>query len=254
MNNKLIDKLIIETDGSNAEQQALIKKLSRLQEISKKLWIPVPVGIVTYKVENPNQPPIQHKQISMSWTRNMYNWMMMHIGFVNLADATFGSGKFSFKDTGGTVQSSTTPAFTLYSQVADGLYCATGVITSGIVVGIGTGAESFNSYQLGTICTNGTGLNQFSYNACGLDSLTWAGTPDFTWTASWKRILNNNSGNTIVVTESGLIFKIYYGHAYAGASQYVYILVNRDLLASAENVLDAGQLTVAYDTVMIFPE
>jgi hypothetical protein len=254
MSNELIDKLIIETDGSNAEQQALIKKLLRLQEISKKLWIPVPVGIVTYKVENPNQPPIQHKQISMSWTRNMYNWMMMHIGFVNLDDATFGSGKFSFKDTSGTVKSSTTPAFTLTSQTLNGLYCATGLTTSGIVVGIGTGAESFNSYILGSICTTGTGVNQFSYNACGLDSLTWVGSPTFTWTASWKRILNNNSGNTIVVTESGLILQIYAGHQYAGPAYYYYILINRDLLASAENVLDAGQLTVTYDIVITFPE
>jgi hypothetical protein len=184
----------------------------------------------------------------------MYNWMMMHIGFVNLDDATFGSGKFSFKDTSGIVRSSTTPAFTLASQTVDGLYCATGLTTSGIVVGIGTDAESFDSYILSSKCASGTGVNQFSYNACGLDSLNWVGSPTFTWTASWKRILNNNSGNTIVVTESGLIFKIYYGHEYASASQYVYILVNRDLLVSAENVLDAGQLTVTYDIVITFPE
>lgn len=179
-----------------------------------------------------------HSQPAHSYTRNFYNHVFLASFGFSTSDSTFGAGHASFKGSDGNVRNF---AYTSYSWSAINL---TADSSYGIVAGRGSTAESFDSYALATICSHGTGANQLSYRAMSAPSLNYtAGTRTFDLTA--KRILDNLSGSTITVTETGI-----YSSGYPGYYNFMFC---RDLLASSVDVLNNGSLTVSYTVSLVFP-
>lgn len=119
--------------------------------------------------------------------------------------------------------------------------------SSGIVVGTGTAAESFDSYKLTAQVVHGNSAGQMAHQAGAITATYDAGAKKYTSTIS--RVFNNNSGASIVVAEAGIIANLQYGIASTGD-----YLVCRDLLAETKTVPNAGQLTVTYTIKMTFPE
>lgn len=180
-----------------------------------------------------------HIQPAQSYTRNFYNYLLLAIFGISTTDATFGAGHASFKDTGGSVRNFT------YFSYASYVINTSADAACGIIVGRGSTAESFDSYALATPCAHGTGSNQLSYRAMSMPTPSWtSGTKTFDLAVS--RILDNASGSTITITETGI-----YLSGYPGTYKFMFC---RDLLASSIDVLHNGFLTVTYTQSLVYPE
>ena len=113
-----------------------------------------------------------------------------------------------------------------------------GALTRGIIVGIGSTAVSISDYALGTECVEGTGADQLNYLAQTYTAPAVSGSEcSFTTT----RVANNNSGNTVTVTEIG----IYVLAVDSGSTSRIFLGI-RDVLASSQAVPDGGAITVVY--------
>lgn len=191
----------------------------------------------------------RHRQRSHSWTRNAYNWLFSQLGGKNGSDTTFGAGKVSAKDTGGTVRYGDSPYGWFYQYGLDtyGYVGGAGDDSYGIWVGSGTTAESFEDYELATQIANGTGAGQLSYIAGETPVATW--TPGtLTFAVEHARYFNNNSGGVVTVNEVALVARLHL-EPHTPKS-----LVSRDKLASGINIPDTGQLKVTYTIQLIYPE
>lgn len=223
-------------------------------KLGARLGLPCPQAFVTLEARSPDGELLdRNHQRSRTLNRNYWNFL-----FAEMA-AQFGSatGNTSSVFTSGAVWSATfgAGALTVKTIAAASLapadtrlsagQASAGSTATGIVVGTGTTAESFEGSALATICANGTAANQFSYAAQSAQAPTYnSGTK--TWTILHTRVLNNNGTGSIVVTETGM----YGGY---NASGQVSIMTSRDLLASSSTVLAGGQLTVTYTFTLTFP-
>ena len=215
-------------------------KYARLQRLGRALQLPTPLAVLQIQVKNPKQEERGILKISDSWVRNQYVIQQQCMALADFTDATFGSGLNSAKRTNaGIIASGAVQVLQSSYETTRGYYAAANDATRGIVIGTGTTAESLDSFALTTPIANGTGTGQMSFNACGVTK-TWSSP---TWTATWVRIINNNSGGTITVNECAL---------YLIASVYTF-MTNRDKLSSGEAILDAGQLTVTYNIIITYP-
>lgn len=180
-----------------------------------------------------------HSQPARSYTRNFFNFLLLAPFGSSTSDSNWGAGHANFKGVDGAVHGF---SYLNYSWLVNN----TGTnSTYGIVAGRGTTAESFDSVSLATICSHGTGANQLSYRASSAHSLAWnSGTKTFDITQS--RLLDNLSGSTISVTETGI-----YANSYSGTYNYMFC---RDLLSSSVDVLNNGTLTITYVFSLVFPE
>jgi len=253
-----IDKIIDTTPKHiiiSDDEKQLFEKFGRLHDKAKELWQPVPMAVLTVEVNNPGQEPHGIKRISKTWVRNAYTYLQQQIALANYADASFGSGYHSAKTTAGSIKSSYVSSRfpSTLESTGYGYGATAGTATRGILVGTDTTAESFESYALGAVIAHGTGAGQMSYNESSV-SKAWDGTPNFTWTATHERIINNNSGGTITVNECALYAYLINSFTYGVGYSYQTFMTNRDKLAIGEAILDAGQLTVTYDLVITFPE
>jgi hypothetical protein len=227
------------------------RQYRELRRLGQKLHIPMPEAFIELEVRDKDGRLVQrHKQRSHSWVRNAYNLLFCSLAAVDGNDSTFEAGKLSIKDTGGTIRYSTKPIAELGTTsmltAGYGYTAAAGVITSGIVVGSGTNAESFEDYVLQTLIANGTGGGQLSYVASELYSYSYnAGTKVLT--ATHIRYINNNSGGAVGINEVGLILSGYAG----GVGRYWYN--SRDKLGSTVTVPDTGQLKVTYTIQLTYP-
>ncbi len=219
--------------------------LQKFREIDKRCMemhvCPPPRTFVNMKVKMPNGVEVlDYSFRSKSWVRNMYNFMLGKAFGAGNNDATYGAGLTSIKETNATIESIATlwtSAMTPNTTTSGG--------NVGIVVGTGTAAESFEDYILGAKVAHGTGSGQLSY----VDQASITGTLAYTagtktWAVDIVRILNNNSGGTITIGETG----IYY---YASSGTKIAMMC-RDKLASAVDVVDTAQLTVTYTMEMVF--
>jgi hypothetical protein len=121
-------------------------------------------------------------------------------------------------------------------------------------VGTGTTAESFEHVALVTPVAHGNGAGQLSYTAQSATSVSYnAGTR--VWTATYARILNNNSGGSITVAETGIygVNTSNTGNLSNGAASTNPYMLCRDLLGATVAVANAGQLTVTYTITLTFP-
>jgi hypothetical protein len=224
-----------------------------LRKLGQRLHVPIPEAYWECEVRDRNGKIIQRlRQHSHSWVRNAYNAMFCQLAGKDASDTTFGAGKISGKDTGGTVRTLSRALGTDYNSSCDGLTPGSGhgyrgsaaSDTTGIVVGSGTAPESFEDYALQTLISNGTGAGQLSYVASEAHAVSYDAMARVLRN-SLARFFNNNSGGDVNVNEVGIIFYTQYnGYRY---------LYSRDKLATTVTVPNTGQLKVTYTVQLTYP-
>ena len=223
------------------------RQYEQLRKLAKELHIPIPEAFLTLEVFDKNGNLLQkHHQRSHSWVRNAYNHLFCQLDAKNASDGTFGAGKLSIKDTGGTVGSGAT-ALTVQGNcdtLGQGYLAVAASVLHGILVGSGTNAESFEDYVLQTLITNGVGAGQLSYIASQLHSISYAA---LTLTDELVRYFNNNSGGVVSVNEVAIVVA-----GVAGVVQRKWVQ-SRDKLPATVNIPDTGQLKVTYTIQLVYP-
>jgi hypothetical protein len=235
-------------DIESAENE---KKYQQLSRLGRELRIPITECFLELKVTAPNgRVTHHHRQRSHSWVRNGYNVLTCIMMAINYNDSVYGPGYLNLKAINGTIQKRAGAIIYGYNDPdwespGCGYMAAAGNLNNGIVVGSGTAAESFEDYSLQTQIAHGTGVGQLSYAQCEAPVKSYdAGTK--TYSCTWTRYLNNNSGGDVTVNEVGLIMSCNTNYGYRG-------MVSRDKLASSVVVASAGQLKVSYTFSVVFP-
>lgn len=208
------------------------------ERLSKKLKIPVPTMQIIVTAKKDDKITAQFKGRSHTWNRNFWNFALAGQAYLPFVETNFGAGYISGKRTSAAVSALTAAQINALNL---------GPINNpnyGILAGRGDGAENFEGYVLTTPIIHGTSANQLSHRAqdATLQNYT-AGTK--TWAITLRRLFDNLSGNTITVTEAGIIL-------YTTAYGY-YIMICRDLLGTSVNVLNNGVLSITYVLSMTFP-
>lgn len=219
----------------------------RYRKLGQMLGLMVPKAVYTLRVDNPDGSVIKRSSLSHSWVRNAYNWMFTQLGGVDAGDATYESGKLSFKTPDGGISYNYQGYIVSPGTVSGGYQRVAGSDDRGILVGTDDTAESFEGYKILALIAHGNDPGQFSYNACAYTK-SWNGGA-LEMTNTFERIFNNNSGGTIAVAEIGIA-----GYLKISAISAVSVLVIRDLVSPAVDVVDAAQLTVSYDIILTYPE
>jgi hypothetical protein len=219
------------------------EELQILNDIDKKCLemhiCPPPKTFINMKVNLPNGDLlVDYSFRSKSWVRNMYHYLLGKFCCTGNGDSTFVAGKTTTKQVNGTIVDLNV-SYDLYWNMNN----SSTTNSYGIVVGISTDAESFESYSLKTIVASGTGAGQLSHIAQSGNSVTYtAGTK--TWAIVITRLFNNNSGGTISIAETAI---------YEKTITNLYYMVCRDLLGVAVDVVDTAQLTVTYTIEQVLP-
>lgn len=222
-----------------------------LERLSRKLGIPVPMMFINVAATNPDGSPGQsYEGRSRTFNRNFWNYALGIMAITPAGTLTFGAGYLAVKNISGTVFAMTQDDVGNNNRGGQFLYgpaVATMGSLRGIVVGIGTTAESFEHVALATPLEHGNYSGKISYSTQAVTVVSYnSGTK--VWTATLARIFNNNSGGTLVVSETG----IYALPANTNGLSSEFMLC-RDLLGATVSVLDAGQLTVTYTMTLTFP-
>ena len=179
-----------------------------------------------------------------SFVRNFYNHMVMQAMDSDILGAsTYAAGSLGLKQTSGTIGALADPSDIGNAGSLDNGYRAgAGVDDHGILAGRGTNAFSFCDFELQTVVVEGTGTDQMNYVAMAdytAANVVYTGGCTRTWTTTYERFLNNNSGNSITIEEVGLVDEL--------AATSTWLLMARDVLGcSALAIADAGQLKVTY--------
>lgn len=209
---------------------------NEIARLGQKLGIPVLQVFLSLEVTKKGKLIDSFKDRSRTFNRNFWNAQMM-LNLLSPGVATnFGAGYISMK---------AFPAGGVNAITVMGGWTPLGIINSsnyGILVGIGTAAESFEGYKLSTLCANGSGANQLVHTAASPNTQSYDA-PSRTWTITLKRIFNNNSGAPIVAAETAII-------ATSSSGAFMF---NRDLLAEAVNIPVGAQLTVSYAFTLTLP-
>lgn len=196
------------------------------------------------------EPATVYNARSQSWVRNAYNIAVTQLCAIrNNAGGAYGAGGMYNKNTAGTNRYYNTNTSVHSIGTVASWEGALGSVSTGIVVGTGTGAESFEDYALGALVANGTGTGQLSYAAQETSTAAYtSGTK--TWASTLVRYINNNSGGAIVVGEVGIYVTAYY----VAANNTDQFMLARDLQDPSVSVADTAQLKVTYTiTSMAYP-
>jgi hypothetical protein len=118
------------------------------------------------------------------------------------------------------------------------VYAASGSLSGGIVVGIGTNINDPSDYSLNTMCLQGTDPNQLLYSACSLTPATVAGA-DISFNIS--RSVTNGSGSTITINEIGILG--YFAYLFGN---FITVLMVRDKLTTGVVINDGETKTIQY--------
>lgn len=227
-----------------------------LERLGTKLGVPVPTLRLSVTATNPDGSLGDHYEgRARTWNRNYWNIVFAQLGALSSNgngsnaviqisnDPVFGAGHINVKDTTGTIGTNSNWQ-ELINVIPSTFNTGVGISNSGIVIGTGVTAESFEAIALSAPIIQGTGAGQMSYTAGSFTQPTYnAGTK--VWTSAQTRIFNNNSSGTIVVAETALITQC--------SNVPTVVMLERSLLGVTVSVLAAGQLTVTYTTTLTFP-
>jgi hypothetical protein len=210
-------------------------KFDELKGMFRDLKLPPPPEIfIGLQVHKDGELIFDDKQRGHSWTRNFYNYKCMIGTNARSTSTLFGIGYLSGKDTTGAYNAY------LYNMSGDMTTGAVGA-ARGIVVGTSDTAFNIDQYALGALIAHGTGVGQLTYQASAFDSKAYASK---VWTATSKRVFNNNSGGDITVKEIGLYgYTVYNGWL---------TLHERSVLSPTVLVPNGAQLTATYEISMDF--
>lgn len=229
--------------------------LAAIDDVNRKchaLHVPAPpVVFVTTEVFNADGTPVLHQyEQSRSWNRNFYNFyasMFLPCSVaVDGGSVGYGSGSTKLKDISGNVIIGTSGQMAIWQGQLMAYYYGDSGDNCGLFVGTGTNAENFEDYSLGSKVVQGTGAEQLSWTA-PIDAGPSFNSETKKWTESFYRDFTNNSGNAIVVGETGLYSCIDCGKSYG------VFMIERNVLASPVAVADGQTLRVTYTTEITFP-
>lgn len=244
------------------EDPKLERKYRNLERLGKELKIPTFRSFLTLEVFDSEGKPIHsQKQRSHSWNRNAYNYLFGHVaGYgLNPISATFAAGVHSLKAVSGDIYPNGSgwslnklPTLdqddNLNTPSNDvGLLAQAGDSGKGIVVGTGTSAENFEGFALETPISNGSGAGQMDIAQSNNHSISYD-IPSLTLSDTLVRYFNNNSGDSIVIGETGLYIDLI-GSSF-GQKPF---MISRDVLASTVTVPNTGQLKVTYTIELVYP-
>jgi len=218
-----------------------------LRKASLRLHVPHMAMYLDIEVKMPDGKIVEHRhQRSKSFVRNAYNLFFHTIAGYPMSDGTWGDGYVNMKNTGGSLSSGSYRGFCFgVDSNGQGFLSPGSANDFGIVVGTGTGAESFDSYALGTKIAVGNGAGQL-YTLKSEDPVdSYA---SLTMKRTLVRYFNNNSGATISLGEIGLI-----GRVITGGDSSMYALFSRDLITPVVDILDKAQLKVTYTISLVYP-
>lgn len=204
---------------------------------------------------------LHQRQRSKSFVRNAYNILFSQASASEADDVTFGPDFINVKDITGVIGKRDTPISWIpndVSSLGSGFRGGEGVITQGIVLGLGSSAENFEDYYLsGSVIANGNGAGQLNYNPTEVLTKVWSsGTR--TLSNSIKRYFNNNSGGAINGWgEIILIGKVNFAYSYGNLTGWWYdaysVVFSRDLLPTPVNILDKAQINIIYTISLVYP-
>lgn len=201
------------------------------------------------------------EQKSNSFVRNYYNWLSIFAimkapcNSTDTAFGTFGDGiDTPLKDTTGVLKgaysiqgSEGAVGFpTNNRSLTAGIANASGVATSGIIVGASDFAESLDSYTMGSLISHGITAGQLSYGPQAAVATFAFDIATKKLTATHSRSFSNSSGGTIAVKEIGFIVK-----TGIGTLNVQNMLFIRDVLAAPIDILSGKTLTVVYDLSLV---
>ena len=209
-------------------------KFDELKAMCRELKVPSPPEImIGLKVHDKDgNLTFDDVQRGHSWTRNFWQNIGSFLtgGLKGDASGLFGAGYMSFKANIGTIYSNSS-----YSG---------GMPTYTIVVGTGDTAFNVNDYAMAGLIANGTGSGQFSYQSQSAVSRSYAAK---VWKGTFSRIMNNNSGGSITVKETGFNAEL----TAFGANTDT-CLSERSVLSPTVAVANGAQFTVTYEISMDF--
>ncbi len=225
---------LVRINEITSEELEILKDIDR-NCIAMHLPCP-PKTFINMKVHEGGELVLDYDMRSKSWVRNAHNILLGVYACRDLG-TTYEAGSTYLKQTNATLSS-------VIGNPPDNPVGALGSASSGIVVGTGDNAESFEGYALETLVLHGTTVGKLSYAAQNATALSYdSGTK--IWTAIFARIFNNNSGAAITITETAMYY-------YDSGTGYCYMLC-RDLLGSSVEVANTAQLTVTYTMAYTFP-
>lgn len=183
---------------------------------------------LSYTVEVRNKRGRLLKCISRPSRSYVQQWnRIMHIQ----AELTQMASPRTVKDTSGNNRSGNASSSSFRCQAG------VGQVNHGIRIGKGGSAVAIDDYALGSPCAEGAGVDQFEHQQMEFTAPSVAGpTCSFTIT----RLMINNSGAVITVTEIGCYVQFRYDSS-AG-----YALGFRDLLPSSLDIPVGGSIRVTY--------
>lgn len=193
------------------------------------------------------EPLSSYEARAESWVRNAYNLVVGQLVPVGASAGTnvYGAGGMRAKDFNGVLRG--TGGSCLWVDNTARYVATAGIWGMGIVVGTGTGAESFESHALDAAVMEGAFALRLNYMASPTPTATYDGGTK-KWTATAQRLMNNNSGGAIVIGECA-----YYVQAYYDAT-YGTFMFARELVSPTVSVPDTAQLKVTFTTVsMAYP-
>jgi hypothetical protein len=155
--------------------------------------------------------------------------------------ATYGATGLQPKSTANVVSTGTTLG------LVAGVGAGAGVVTTGIVAGTGTNAESIEDYVMQTPIAHGVGAGQLSYGAETV-SLTYA---TKVWTSVFSRLLANSSGGAITIREIAM-YRTAFSSTIILATSAIYCLI-RDTSGVSIAVANGGNTTITYTMTYTFP-
>lgn len=231
------------------------------RKTARNLHLPYIQAFLEVEMTREGKSLLHKRQRSRSFVRNAYNILFSQAAAAEADDTTFGPGLINAKDISGAIAKRDTPISWIpldASSLGNGFRGNEGVFNHGIVLGLGTSAESFEDYYLnGPVIPNGNGSGQLNYNPTEALIKGWsAGTR--TLSNSIKRYINNNSGGQINGWgEIILIGKVNFAYSYGNLTGWwydsYYVVLSRDLLSSPVNIPDKAQVKVIYTISLVYP-
>jgi hypothetical protein len=211
----------------------------RIIELGKELGIPVNEPFI--KVFHINKHGYREKVIdqhSQSIVRNL--WIRnVYVNSVYDSIGAFGPGVLRYKDINAALKNGD-----LFKDDTEVYW--TGVAnlsTYGVVIGRGSDPESPESYVLTTQITQGTGADQMVHSA-GVLTEGWNAGGPYYW-ASRARVFDNQSPDSITVTESGIYART--------SSPYIMVIRDLDAWGAGQAVAVAESIEVTYELRVNFP-
>jgi hypothetical protein len=218
-----------------------------LKKSSLQLHVPHMAMYLDVEVKMPDGEITEHRhQRSKSFVRNAYNLFFHTLAGYPMSDGTWGDGYVNLKTTSGSLSSGPYRGFCFGTDSNGQGFLSPGSANDfGIVVGSGTGAESFDSFALGSKIGVGNGAGQL-YTVKSEDPVdSYEG---LTQKRTLVRYFNNNSGSVISLGEIGLI-----GRVITGGDTTIYALFSRDLITPPVDIPDKAQLKVTYTISLVYP-